>query len=333
MQKPQRCALITGVGGQDGQLLSRTLLEQTDVNYRIVGTMRKVDPLGPLIGTFPKDRFSLKTIEELDGGFKGLLEQEMPDEIYHLAAPSFVPDSWKHPFANARGVAGPLDEIIDHLRSYRNCSLFYASSSEVYGRTEPSYYDEETAHCPVSPYGLSKSFCQKTLGLLREQEKLRVFSGILFNHESFLRPSHFVTMKICEGISRFLSTGKPVELGNLDSERDWGRATDFVKAFSELVQRGAPGDYVVATGRRVKVRDFVNGVADHCAVSIEWKGSGVNEIGFCKKTGKPVVTVNPSFFRENEPQAPCGNSAKLLSAIGWSPSQSLKLLIDGMFES
>jgi GDPmannose 4,6-dehydratase len=213
------------------------------------------------------------------------------------------------------------------MRKHKGTRLFFAASSEIFGRNQPADYEETSSIAPVTPYGLSKAHCLQMLKLLREQEGLQVTTGILFNHESHLRPESFVTMKICKGFKNFVSNGLCMSLGSLDSERDWGMATDFVKAYSELLSGGHTGEFVIATGRRLRVRDFVESVARHFGVELEWHGHGADEFATCKKTGKRVLQVDPQFFRKDEPLAPCGNVTKLKNALGWSPSQSVDELV------
>lgn len=328
----QKKALITGITGQDGSYLAEFLL---DKGYEIHGMYRRssIDKQFERINHL-KGKINLVCADLLDScSLERVISDVMPDEIYNLAAQSQVAVSFQQPhLTNEINWLG-VERLLDLVEKYVPKSKFYqASTSELYGKALESPQNEETPFNPLSPYAESKLKAHKTIQIAKEK-KIFACSGILFNHESPRRGIEFITRKITDGLSRVKLglpqriTGKNyLELGNLEAERDWGYAGDYVKAMWSMLQNDVPEDFVIATGKCHSVRDFVEETANQLGLDINWDRKGVNEKSY-DKTGKIIVTVNKEFFRPREVSHLVGDSSKAKEELGWEPKTNFQELV------
>ena len=329
-----KVALITGVTGQDGSYLAELLLEK---GYEVHGIVRR----SSLINTYRIDhiydneRFTLHYGDLTDAtNIIGVIKKVEPDEIYNLGAQSHVKVSFETPeyTGNVDGL-GTLRilEAVRLLGMEDSVRIYQASTSELYGLVQEVPQRETTPFYPRSPYGVAKLYGYWIVKNYRESYGLHASSGILFNHESPRRGETFVTRKITRGLSR-ISTGEQdvLSLGNLDARRDWGHAKDFVKAMWLMLQQDEPDDYVIATGKQYSVRDFVDAAAPYFGMKIEWMGEGLNEVGYDWNTKRPVIKVDPKYFRPAEVQSLLGDATKAKEKLGWEPETSFTELIEDM---
>ena len=264
----------------------------------------------------------------------GVIKKIEPDEIYNLGAQSHVKVSFEMPeyTGNVDGL-GTLRilEAVRLLGMEKSVRIYQASTSELYGLVQEVPQSETTPFYPRSPYGVAKLYGYWIVKNYRESYGLHASSGILFNHESPRRGETFVTRKITRGLSR-ISTGEQnvLSLGNLDARRDWGHAKDFVKAMWLMLQQDEPDDYVIATGEQYSVRDFVDAAAPYFGMKIEWMGEGLNEVGYDWNTKRPVIKVDPKYFRPAEVQSLLGDATKAKEKLGWEPETSFTELIEDM---
>jgi GDPmannose 4,6-dehydratase len=330
-------AIITGITGQDGAYLAELLLEK---GYKVYGTYRRtsstnfwrIDELGL------RDNVNMHLVEyDLTdiGSSIRLLELAQPDEVYNLAAQSFVTVSFDQPITTAQITGLGTVNLLEAIRIVNTKIRFYqASTSEMFGNVQEVPQSETTPLYPRSPYGVAKVYAHWMTINYRESYDIFGASGILFNHESPLRGLEFVTRKITDGLAR-IKLGKQthIELGNMDAERDWGYAKDYVDGMWRMLQVDEPDAYVLATGRTEKVRDFVNMTCKALDINIEWQGSGVNEVGINTETGKNIVKINPQFYRPAEVEQLIGNPEKAKKHLGWQASTSLEELCAMMVKS
>jgi len=309
----KKTALITGITGQDGSYLAELLLEK---GYRVVGMTRRsstdvheriqhiVDDIEFVSGDL-LDQTSITTI----------IKDVKPDEVYNLAAQSFVPTSWTQPVLTGEFTALGVTRVLEAIRATDPSIRFYqASSSEMFGKVQAVPQNEDTPFYPRSPYGVAKLYGHWITVNYRESFDLYAVSGILFNHESPRRGKEFVTRKISDGVARIkLGLAKELRLGNLDAQRDWGFAGDFVHAMWLMLQQPAPDDYVIATGETHEVREFVRLAFE--AVDLDWRR---------------YVVVDPRFYRPAEVDLLIGDSSKARAKIGWTPTVSFAELVGKM---
>lgn len=314
-------ALITGVSGQDGAYLAKFLI---DKGYRITGALRRNShPETLRLQRLGIDRaidyvdFDLSEINNINR----LIRSETFDEIYNLAAQSFVGSSWEQPVYTADVNALGVVRLLEAIRTYSPTSRFYqASTSEMFGRVESVPQNEATPFHPRSPYGVAKTYGHYITVNYRESFGLHASSGILFNHESPLRGTEFVTRKITMGLARYAhGDPTPLQLGNLNARRDWGFAGDYVEGMWMMLQQPSGDDYVLATGVTVSVRDFVNHAAAALGIRLEWTGAEENEKALDAVTGRAVVEVNPRFYRPAEVELLQGDATKARTVLGWHP--------------
>ncbi len=331
----QRTALITGISGQDGAYLAQLLLTKA---YRVVGAQRRSsrDALPRLreLGIAGEVEFVDFDLAEMTNIMRAI-DRVKPDEIYNLAAQSFVGLSFEQPLYTADADAmGPL-RILEALRQLAPAARFYqASTSEMFGKVQAIPQDETTPFYPRSPYGFSKLFAHSATVNYRESYGLHASSGILFNHESPLRGREFVTRKITWSLARIKHGGLDVlELGNLDARRDWGFAGDYVVGIWLMLQQEQPSDLVLATGESRTVREFVETAGRFLGFDIEWSGMGTEEQGRDRHSGRTIVRVNPSFYRPAEVDALVGNPARAEAALGWQRQVGFETLVTMMAEA
>jgi GDPmannose 4,6-dehydratase len=263
------------------------------------------------------------------------LEQIMPDEIYNLAAQSFVQASFRQPIYTGDLDGLSVTRILEAVRSVNPKIKFYqASTSEMFGKVQTIPQSENTPFYPRSPYGVAKLYGHWITVNYREAYDMFACSGILFNHESPLRGLEFVTRKITYGFAKIkTNAGAPLELGNLDSKRDWGFAGDYVDGMWRMLQQEKPDDYILATGVTTSIRSFIEAAAKAIDVSLVWQGSGLDEIGTDKKTGKIWVKINPEFYRPAEVDLLIGDPAKAKAKLGWAHTVSVEKLVGMMVEA
>lgn len=311
----QRVALITGVTGQDGSYLAELLLEK---NYRVVGMVRRAST-----STFPRiehlrDRIEIREGDLLDQfSLLSLIDEVRPDEVYNLAAQSFVPVSWDQPVLTAEFTAVGVTRMLDAIRRVNPKIRFYqASSSEMFGKVQETPQSETTPLYPRSPYGVAKCYGHYITINYRESYDLFAVSGILFNHESPRRGVEFVTRKITDAVARIkLGLAKELRLGNLDAKRDWGFAGDYVRAMWLMLQQSQPEDYVISTGETRTVREFVQ--MAFAAVDMDWERH---------------VVIDPKFMRPAEVDLLVGDCTKARKQLGWTPEVSFQQLVTMMVE-
>ena len=326
-------ALITGITGQDGSYLAELLLEK---GYEVYGIMRRksVVDYGNVEHIKDKIHFIYADMTDLISLITAM-KISQADEVYNLAAQSFVATSWEQPLATADIDALGVTNMLEAIRTVKPEARFYqASTSEMFGLVQAIPQTETTPFYPRSPYGVAKLYGHWITKNYRESYDLYACSGILFNHESERRGKEFVTRKITDAVARIkLGVQDHLELGNMDSKRDWGHSKDYVKAMWLLLQQDHADDYVIATNETRTVREFVEVAFGHVGIEIEWEGTGVDEIGKDKATGKTIVKVNPQFFRPAEVDILLGNPAKAEKELGWKREISFSQLVERMVKN
>ena len=327
-------ALITGITGQDGAYLSKFLIKK---GYKVFGALRRTSSintsrlsyLGVLdqIELVPMDLAEITNIQRL-------IERIEPDEIYNLAAQSFVQTSYEQPIYTSDIDGIGVTRLLETVRNLGGRPKFYqASTSEMFGKAEQSPQNENTPFYPRSPYGIAKLYSHWMTVNYREAWNVFACSGILFNHESPLRGTEFVTRKISQGMAKIaLKKIKQINLGNLNAERDWGFAGDYVEAMWLMLQKDKPDDYVIATGETNSVREFVQVAANSINIDIEWDNEGDNEVGICKKTGDKIISVDKQYTRPSETDHLLGDASKAKENLGWKPSINFQSLVNMMVE-
>ena len=330
----KKTALITGVSGQDGAYLSKLLLKK---GYRVIGGERR-SASGSLWRL--KDLNIENDVEITDfelSEFTNIyrtIEKYRPDEIYNLAAQSFVGASFEMPTMTSDITGLGVSRILEAIRQINPDIKFYqASSSEMFGKVSETPQTENTPFYPRSPYGIAKLFGHWMTINYKEAYNIFACSGILFNHESPLRGEQFVTKKITLGLSKIkLGLIEYLELGNLDSKRDWGYAGDYVEAMYLMLQNDKPDNYVISTGETFSVKDFIDTSCNELQIDIEWQGSGIDETAIDKKTGKSIIRINPKFYRPTEVDLLLGNSTKAKKMLKWKPKTNFYELVNKMIE-
>lgn len=328
-----KTALITGVTGQDGAYLSELLLEK---GYVVHGVKRRSSSFNTgRVDHLYQDphesnlRFTMHYGDLTDStNLIRLVQDIQPDEIYNLAAQSHVQVSFETPeyTANADAVGTlRLLEAIRILGLEKRTRFYQASTSELYGKVQERPQRETTPFYPRSPYAAAKIYGYWITVNYREAYGMHASNGILFNHESPRRGETFVTRKITRGVAAIhLGLQDTLFLGNLDSQRDWGHARDYVEGMWRMLQQDEADDYVLATGTVRSVRDFVEMSFREVGKSIEWKGSGVEETGLDSETGKPLIRIDPRYFRPTEVDYLCGDATKARTRLGWEPRTTVE---------
>ena len=313
-------ALITGVTGQDGAYLAQLLLGK---GYRVVGLMRR-SASSDVIGERLRWLGILKDVEMVDGNLIDIssliriLRDVQPDEVYNLAAQSFVAASWQQPLLTGTVTALGAGNVLEAVRLMRPEAKFYqASSSEMFGLIQEPQQSERTPFYPRSPYGVAKLYAHWMTVNYRESFGLHASSGILFNHESPLRGIEFVTRKVSDGVARIkLGLADDLSLGNLDAKRDWGHARDYVRAMHLMLQQDKPDDYVIATGQTHSIRDLCRIAFSHVGLDYEER-----------------VKIDPRFMRPAEVDVLLGDAGKARQQLGWTPEVSLEAMVVEMVEA
>ena len=322
-------AIITGITGQDGCYLAKLLLSK---GYKVYGAQRRntgkrywrLDELGIT------DQIEFVDIDLNEPyNIEKVIDKVQPDEFYNLAAQSFVGLSFEQPqvttITNSLGVLNILEVI---RNKYPNIKFYQASTSEMYGKVLETPQKETTRFYPRSPYGCAKAYSHYLTVNYRESYDLFTCSGILFNHESPMRGEEFVTRKITKGLVHWLKNGKPVELGNLDSKRDWGHAEDYVEAMWLMLQQDKPSDYVIATGKTYSIKDFIQRCLDKLEINYFNDGDE-----FRDNHGNYIIKTNPKFVRPAEVDLLIGDTSKAKKELLWKPKHNLDSLIDDMIKA
>jgi GDPmannose 4,6-dehydratase len=352
-------ALITGITGQDGSYLAELLLAK---GYEVHGMIRRsssfntkrIDHLYNNLEIREKSLFFHHGDITDSSNINRILEKVRPDEIYNLAAQSHVAVSFEIPDYTAQVDALGTLRFLDAIKEVgmNNTKFYQASTSELYGKVQEVPQSEKTPFYPRSPYAVAKLFSYWIVINYREAYNVKAFNGILFNHESPRRGETFVTRKITRAVANIgLGFQKDLQLGNLNSKRDWGHAKDYVEAMYKMLQIDNPDDFVIATGTTTSVRDFIYKGFKFIGITIDFKGIGLNEVGIVtaidntifekcfgvkNKTillGQTLVKVNPIYFRPTEVDLLVGDSTKARKALNWEPKYTLDELINEMVES
>tara|TARA_B100000963_G_scaffold223852_1_gene195197 strand:- start:413 stop:1438 length:1026 start_codon:yes stop_codon:yes gene_type:complete len=332
---PKKIALITGISGQDGAYLAKFLLKK---KYKVIGVERRSARSNNW--RLEKLKISKKIlIEDADikeiNNLIRLFSKHKIDEVYNLAAQSFVYSSFNNPLetsqVNAIGVLNFLEII---RNSKRKIKFYQASTSEMFGKHGKKYQDEKTSFYPRSPYATSKAFAHYSVQNYRESYGLHAVSGILFNHESPLRGEEFITRKITLGLSKiYLGKQKTLKVGNIYSKRDWGFAEDYVEAMWKMMQSKNPKDYVVATGKNYSVKQFINECVKILKIKTKWIGKGLNEKLIDTKNKKTIISIDKKFFRPTEVENLRGNFYKAKKELNWKPKTNFSKLVKMMMKS
>jgi GDPmannose 4,6-dehydratase len=335
-------ALITGITGQDGAYLAELLLEK---GYEVHGIKRRsslfnTDRIDHLYQDphEPHQRFILHHGDLTDSSsLIRIMQQVQPDEVYNLAAQSHVAVSFEEPEYTANSDALGTLRLLEAIRILgleQKTRFYQASTSELFGKVQEIPQRETTPFYPRSPYAAAKLYAYWITVNYREAYGIYACNGILFNHESPIRGETFVTRKITRAIARIkLGLQDQLYLGNLDAQRDWGHARDYVLMQWLMLQQQEPEDFVIATGRQYSVRDFVDAAAKAVDISIRWEGEGVEEKGYDTKTGQCLVSVDPRYFRPTEVQTLLGDPSKARDKLGWEPKVSFEELVSEMVQS
>lgn len=338
----KRRALITGITGQDGAYLAEFLITK---GYEVHGIKRRAssfnteridhlyqDPHEPNV----KMRLHYGDLTDATNLIR-IVQEVQPDEIYNLAAQSHVAVSFETPEYTANSDALGTLRLLEAIRILgleKKTRFYQASTSEMFGKVQEIPQSETTPFYPRSPYGAAKVYGHWITVNYREAYGIFACSGILFNHESPIRGETFVTRKITRALARIhFGLEDCLYLGNLNSQRDWGHARDYVRAQWLMLQQPEPSDYVIATGEQHSVREFVTLAAAELGMSLEWQGSGVDECGIDASNGKTVVKVDSRYFRPAEVDTLLGNSSKARKILGWVPEVTFSSLIKDMVKA
>lgn len=336
-----RVAFITGITGQDGSYLSEFLLEK---GYKVYGMIRRMSSINTMRIDHILERVTLRYGDVTDTSNLVSILTEISDshpildrlEVYNLAAQSHVKISFEMPEFTANTDALGILRLLEAIKI---CNLigktrFYqAGTSEMYGKIQEKPQNEKIPFYPRSPYGVSKLFGYWITKNFRESYGLYACTGILFNHESPRRGENFVTRKITLGLQKILQ-GKEshLVLGNLDARRDWGHAKDYVRAMWLMLQQQSPEDYVIATGKEHTVREFVEQTFAQRGFDIQWLGTGLEEVGVDRKTGRVLIRIHPKYFRPCEVEELLGSSEKARKELHWTPEISFSYLVKEMVD-
>ncbi|WP_445393883.1 GDP-mannose 4,6-dehydratase [Stenotrophomonas maltophilia] len=330
-------AIITGITGQDGAYLTQLLLEK---GYEVHGTYRRTSSVNfwrlDELGVTNHPNLHLVEYDLTDLGTSlAMVQKIQPDEIYNLAAQSFVGVSFDQPTTTAQITGVGALNLLEAIRLVNpNIRFYQASTSEMFGKVQAVPQVEDTPFYPRSPYGVAKLYAHWITVNYRESYDIFGSSGILFNHESPLRGREFVTRKITDSVAKIkLGQLDVLELGNLDAKRDWGFAKEYVEGMWRMLQAEQPDTFVLATNRTETVRDFVAMAFKGAGIDVEFKGKDVDEVAVDTATGKTVMRINPKFHRPAEVDLLIGNPEKAERILGWKPQTSLEQLCQMMVEA
>lgn len=330
-----KTALITGITGQDGAHLAQFLLKR---GYRVVGALRRSasSNLWRLREMGIESQIEMKAMEMLEfSNILHVVQTVAPDEIYNLAALSFVGVSFEQPLYTAEVDALGVTRILEAIRVVNPLIRFYqASTSEMFGKVQQIPQTETTPFYPRSPYGVAKLYAHWITVNYRESYHIHASTGILFNHEGPWRGMEFVTRKITSTLARIRhGQAEILEIGNLNAKRDWGYAGDYVVGMHTMLQQETPGDYVLATGETHSVREFVTLAAQQAGFDLDWQGEEAEERGIERGSGRTLVRVNPTFYRPAEVDLLIGNATKAHGTLGWQPQVGFPQLVEKMMKA
>ena len=332
-----KTAIITGITGQDGAYLAQLLLGE---GYKVYGTYRRTSSSNfwriEYLGIRDHKNLRLVEFDITDAGnCFSLVAQARPDELYNLAAQSFVDASFTQPHTTGQISGLATLNLLEAIRNVDPGIRFYqASTSELFGKVQEIPQSETTPFYPRSPYGVAKLYGHWITQNYRESYDMFATSGILFNHESPLRGIEFVTRKITDGVARIqLGLQDRIRLGNLNAKRDWGYAADFVDGMYRMLQTDNPENYVLATGRTETVRTFATMAFANIGIEVDWQGEDDHEIGIDRVSGKTVVAVDPEYYRPAEVELLIGDPSKAKRDLGWETTTDLETLCRIMVES
>ncbi len=337
-----KVALITGVTGQDGAYLAELLL---DKGYIVHGIKRRsslfnTDRIDHLYQDKHESRvnFFLHYGDLTDStNLIRIIQEVQPDEIYNLAAQSHVKVSFETPEYTANSDALGTLRILEAVRILgleKKTRFYQASTSELYGLVQEIPQKETTPFYPRSPYGVAKLYAFWITKNYREAYNMFACNGILFNHESPLRGETFVTRKITRAVAKIsLGLQEKLYMGNLDAERDWGHAKDYVEGMWRMLQHHEPDDFVLATGKKISVRKFIELSFAEVGIKVEWKGNGIEEKAYDKNTGKVLVEIDPKYFRPTEVDLLVGDATKAKQKLGWEPKYTVEELLKEMIQA
>ena len=337
-----RKALITGITGQDGAYLTELLL---DKGYEVHGIKRRAsqlntDRIDHLYQDPHEDNVRLKLHygDLVDStNLIRIVQEVQPDEIYNLAAQSHVQVSFETPEYTANADALGTLRILEAIRILgmeKTVKFYQASTSELYGLAQEQPQSETTPFYPRSPYGVAKLYAFWIVKNYRESYGMHASNGILFNHESPRRGETFVTRKITRAVARIkLGMQDCLYLGNLDAQRDWGHAKDYVEGMWRMLQQDTPDDYVLATGVTTTIRDFATMAFREVDITVAWRGEGANEEGYCPETGNVLVKIDPRYFRPAEVALLIGDATKAREVLGWTATTTLEEMCREMVEA
>lgn len=330
-------AIVTGITGQDGAYLAQLLL---DKGYTVYGTYRRTSSVNfwriEELGVQNHPNLHLVEYDLTDlGASIALLQKAQPDEIYNLAAQSFVGVSFDQPSATAQITGIGALNLLEAIRLVNTRIRFYqASTSEMFGKVQAIPQIESTPFYPRSPYGVAKLYAHWMTINYRESYNIFGASGILFNHESPLRGREFVTRKITDSVAKIkLGQLDCLELGNLDAKRDWGYAKEYVEGMWRMLQADEPDTFVLATNRTETVRDFVRMAFKGAGITVDFQGREEQETATDTATGKTVMRINPKFYRPAEVELLIGDPAKAKAKLGWAPETTLEQLCQMMVKA
>lgn len=330
-------AIVTGITGQDGAYLARLLLEKS---YTVYGAFRRTSTVDfwrlrelGILG-HPSLHLVEHDLTDLSSSIR-LIERTQPDEVYNLAAQSFVGVSFDQPLTTGEITGLGAVNLLEAIRIVNPRIRFYqASTSEMFGKVQAMPQNESTPFYPRSPYGAAKLYAHWMTVNYREAYDMFAVSGILFNHESPLRGIEFVTRKITDAVAAIhLGSDKPLVLGNIDARRDWGFAGEYVEGMWRMLQTSAPDTYVLATGNTHSVRDFVTRAFAAVDTVVEWTGEGDQEQGLDADSGRTLVTISREFYRPAEVDVLVGDASKAQRELGWRPELTLDALCRMMVEA
>ena len=330
----KKTALITGISGQDGAYLAEFLLKK---KYKIIGTDRRsargnnwrLNRLG-ILNKILYEEMELSELYEIERIFR----KYKIDEVYNLAAQSFVATSFKSPLNTSNITGLGVLRILETIKNINKKIKFYqASSSEMFGKIAEKKQNEKTILNPQSPYAISKVFGHHVTDNYRKSYGIFAVSGILFNHESPLRGEEFVTRKITLGFCKIINNDLScLELGNIYAKRDWGFAIEYVSAMWKMLQQKKAKDYVISTGKTYSIKYFINLVTNYLGIKTKWVGKGINEKLVNLKNKRVIVKINPKLFRPSEVNILKGNSSLAKKELDWHPRTDLKKLVKIMID-
>jgi len=331
----KKTAIITGISGQDGAYLADFLIKK---NYKVIGVERR----SARSNNWRLEKLGIAnkvTIEDLDikefHNINRLFDKYNIDEVYNLAAQSFVKSSFDNPIETANVNALAVLNFLEIIRNkFKKIKFYQASTSEMFGQHGKKKQDEKTIFHPRSPYATSKTFAHYSVQNYREAYKIFAVNGILFNHESPLRGEEFITRKVTLGLSKIINNKLDcLYLGNLYSRRDWGYAGDYVEAMWKMLQRKIPKDYVISTGKNYSIKDLINISTKILKLKTKWIGRGINERLVNINNGKTIVKVDKKFFRPSEVNYLKGDSKLAKKELKWAPKINFEKLIEKMIQS